>query len=31
MIGLIDSLELFAGIIIFADAKAEDKIRCNLI
>ena len=26
-IGLIDALELFAGLIIFADSKAEDKIR----
>ena len=25
--GLIDALELFAGLIIFADSKAEDKIR----
>jgi hypothetical protein len=29
-IGLIDALELFAGIIIFSDSKAEDKIRCKL-
>ena len=28
-LGLIDALELFAGIIIFADSKAEDKIRCK--
>ena len=27
--GLIDALELFAGIIIFADAQAEDKLRCK--
>lgn len=26
--GLIDSLELFAGIAIFADIKVEDKVRC---
>ena len=25
--GLIDALELFAGLIVFADSKAEDKIR----
>jgi microtubule-associated protein-like 5 len=25
--GLIDALELFAGLIIFSDSKAEDKIR----
>jgi hypothetical protein len=30
-IGLIDSLELFAGIIMFADSKAEDKIRCKIM
>jgi hypothetical protein len=29
-IGLIDALELFSGIIIFADSKAEDKIRCKI-
>lgn len=29
LIGLIDALELFAGIIIFSDSKAEDKIRCK--
>ena len=29
-LGLIDALELFAGIIIFSDSKAEDKIRCKL-
>ena len=28
-LGLIDALELFAGIIIFADSQAEDKIRCK--
>jgi hypothetical protein len=28
LLGLIDALELFAGIIIFSDSKAEDKIRC---
>ena len=28
-LGLIDALELFAGLIIFADAQAEDKIRCK--
>jgi hypothetical protein len=28
-LGLIDALELFAGIIIFSDSKAEDKIRCK--
>ena len=27
--GLIDALELFAGLIIFADAQAEDKLRCK--
>lgn len=27
--GLIDALELFAGLMIFADSKAEDKIRCE--
>lgn len=27
LIGLIDALEIFAGLIIFSDAKAEDKIR----
>ena len=26
-IGLIDALEIFSGIIIFSDSKAEDKIR----
>jgi hypothetical protein len=26
--GLIDSLELFSGIILFSDTKFEDKIRC---
>jgi Ca2+-binding EF-hand superfamily protein len=25
--GLIDALELFSGLIIFSDSKAEDKIR----
>ena len=29
-IGLIDALELFSGLIIFSDSKAEDKIRCML-
>ena len=29
--GLIDSLELFAGLIIFSDSKFEDKFRCRLI
>ena len=28
-IGLIDALELFSGLIIFSDSKAEDKIRCK--
>jgi hypothetical protein len=28
-VGLIDALELFAGIITFSDSKAEDKIRCK--
>lgn len=28
-IGLIDALELFSGIIIFSDSKADDKIRCK--
>jgi hypothetical protein len=27
--GVIDALELFSGLIVFADAKAEDKIRCK--
>ena len=27
--GLIDSLELFSGMILFSDAKAEEKIRCK--
>ena len=27
--GLIDALELFSGLIIFADSQAEDKIRCK--
>ena len=27
--GLIDSLELFSGIILFSDTKFEDKIRCK--
>ncbi len=27
--GLIDSLELFSGIILFSETKFEDKIRCN--
>jgi hypothetical protein len=27
--GLIDALELFSGMILFADAKAEEKIRCK--
>ena len=26
-IGLIDALEIFSGLIIFSDAKADDKIR----
>ena len=26
-LGLIDALEIFSGMIMFADAKAEDKIR----
>ena len=30
-IGLIDALELFAGLITFADSKAEDKLRCKLV
>ena len=29
IVGLIDALELFAGIITFSDSKAEDKIRCK--
>lgn len=29
--GLIDSLELFSGIILFSDTKFEDKIRCKNI
>lgn len=28
-LGLIDALELFAGLITFADSKAEDKLRCK--
>jgi hypothetical protein len=27
--GLIDALEFFAGIVIFSDSKAEEKIRCK--
>ena len=27
--GLIEALEVFTGIIIHADSKAEDKIRCK--
>jgi hypothetical protein len=27
--GLIDALELFSGLIIFSDAKFEEKIRCT--
>jgi hypothetical protein len=27
--GLIDALELFSGLILFSDAKFEEKIRCN--
>ena len=27
--GLVDALELFAGLIMFSDAKAEDKLRCK--
>lgn len=27
---IVDALELFAGLIIFADARAEDKIKCRL-
>ncbi len=27
--GLIDALELFSGLILFAEAKFEEKIRCN--
>lgn len=27
--GVVDALELFSGLIVFADAKAEDKIRCK--
>jgi len=27
--GLIDALELFSGLILFADAKFEDRIRCK--
>lgn len=29
-LGLVDALELFAGLITFADSKAEDKLRCKL-
>ena len=28
-LGLVDALELFAGLITFADSKAEDKLRCK--
>jgi hypothetical protein len=27
--GVVDALELFSGLILFSDAKAEDKIRCS--
>lgn len=27
--GLVDALELFGGLITFADSKAEDKLRCK--
>ena len=27
--GLIDTLELFSGLILFSDSKLEDKIRCK--
>ena len=26
---MVDALELFAGLITFADSKAEDKLRCK--
>jgi hypothetical protein len=29
VIGLIEALEIFTGLILFADSKAEDKIRCK--
>ena len=29
--GLVDAMEVFAGLIIFADSRAEDKIRCKLL
>lgn len=28
--GIVDALELFSGLIIYADARAEDKIKCRL-
>jgi len=27
--GYIDALELFSGLVVFAESKFEDKIRCN--
>ena len=30
-IGLIDALELFCGLILFSESRAEDKIRCNIL
>jgi hypothetical protein len=27
--GLVDAMEVFAGLIMFADARAEDKLRCK--
>ena len=30
-VGLIEALEVFTGLIMHADSKAEDKIRCKLL
>ena len=27
--GIVDALELFSGLILFSDAKADEKIRCT--
>lgn len=31
ILGLIEALEVFTGLIIHADSKAEDKVRCKLV
>ena len=28
--GVVDALELFSGLILFSDAKADEKIRCKI-